>query len=109
MAELSDDRWVRVMADFCAAGLWAKNGAGVGDDDLPVSEVTKDRLRLWQATYDTEDGEVAEPQFSDIGREIARAIKAELPDWTVIYFDNNKAFSDNRDDGDRSAFEYEIT
>jgi hypothetical protein len=47
-------------------------------------------------------------QFAAEGLAIAQAIKAELPDWTVIYFDIEKCKFDDSDQP-RSDFEYEVT
>lgn len=112
---LADDKWVRVMCDYCADGLWAKDGCAVSSDELPVSRGTRALLREWQDWFEafsesyipaeerTKSFDVA--AFSDFGKIIAHKIKDELPDWTVIYFDEAKSeFS-----ADRSTFEYEIT
>jgi hypothetical protein len=120
MTDLTDDKWVRVMADFHAEGVWNKDGAGCSADELPISNALNVRLLNWQGQYDEEcedylpDDERSErgrkfdrAAFSEEGRQIAQAIKAELPDWTLIYFDDEKAFG-RETDGDRSAFEYEI-
>jgi hypothetical protein len=48
--------------------------------------------------------------FSEQGLEIARDLKRELPDWTVVYFDeerNNESIWLGGPE-DRSYFEYEI-
>lgn len=78
------------MPDFCSDALWTKDGCGISDEELPISDALRRRLRNWQKLYDSKaDSEgMKEPEFSNEGRRIARAIKAELPDWTVIYFDN---------------------
>lgn len=120
MSDLATQKWVRVMADFSAEGLWAKDGSGCGACELPISDALKKRLRAWQDWFEDDCESYLPPEernqprdfnvaaFSAEGREIARAIKSELPDWTVIYFDEEKAEADNRNDGDRSAFEYQI-
>jgi hypothetical protein len=100
---LSDDKWVRVMADYGSCGLWAKDGCGVGDDELPVSDEIKERLRKWQHWFDDEHPDFDVEKFSDEGRDIAHIIKAALPDWTVIYFDEARSGNVPRLD-----FEYEI-
>ena len=88
-----DDKWVRIMADYCADGVWLKDGAATTADDLPISPRLRDELRSWQRTYD-EDADkpgfdVA--AFSKWGRKIALDVKRELPDWTVVYFDEARA------------------
>ena len=108
---LVEHKWVRLLADSCADGVWARDGCSGLADDLPVSAQLILRIRAWQAWYDRDEddwglfkGDVE--AFSNEGREIARALKAELPDWTVVYFD--KAASERHPDGPRTHFEYEI-
>jgi len=36
-SSLARDRWVRIICDYSAEGLWAKGGGGCGIDDLLVS------------------------------------------------------------------------
>lgn len=87
------DRWVRVICHYSADGVWNSRGEACDADDLPISAGLIARLRAWQALYDARtDDESAgaafdvEP-FAAEGLAIARAIKAELPDWTVVYWD----------------------
>lgn len=97
MTELSDDKWVRVMADFSAAGLWNRNGAAVGAEELPVPDDITARLCAWQEWYERDcqdylpimerERHLDQPAFTEEGRQIAKAIKAALPGWTVVYFD----------------------
>jgi len=97
MNMLAAERWVRVMADYSSEGLWHKDGCAAAAEDLPVSEALSARLRAWCDLYEesTEYLPVDHPDrkpfdvaaFAAEGREIAKAIKAELPDWTVIYLD----------------------
>jgi hypothetical protein len=49
--------------------------------------------------------------FSKMGLCIARKIKTELPDWTVIYYDESKAqaLRDPLVNIPRGSFEYEVT
>jgi hypothetical protein len=52
----------------------------------------------WQAVYDAHDEEDGPPldaaSFAAEGLEIARAVKRQLPDWTVVYHDEKK-FADH--------------
>lgn len=117
MGGFCKDKWVRVMCDFSAEGLWARDGASIGTDTLPISRKIKQRLLEWQEWFER-DYEVYLPPsqrtttfdviaFSKEGLEIAKAIKAELPDWAVVYFDEEKSDAGNRN-SDRSSFEYEV-
>ena len=105
-------RWVRVMADYSSDGLWAFDGAMMLREDLPISPLLAARHERWCDRYESDDYErdddafdVAE--FAAEGLEIARAIKDELPDWTVVYFDVEKCNYD--EEQPRADFEYEVT
>ena len=90
-------RWVRIMAVFGSEGVWQMDGTEGALDDLPVPKALRDRLDAWQAAYDDHDDmDEAAPRldvarFSAEGFAIARAVKAALPDWTVMYHDEAKA------------------
>lgn len=97
------------MADYGADPLWDREGVMADLTELPVSPALILRLRDWAGWYERNDewGGVADRiAFSAAGHLIARAIKAELPDWTVIYWDEAAYF--DSPDGPRDAFEYEI-
>lgn len=105
-------KWVRILADSCADGVWEKGGGAPSADDLPVSRALIERVRAWQAWYDRDEndwglfkGDVA--AFSLEGLAVARAVKAELPDWTVVYFDAAAAERCGRE-AERTVFEYEV-
>jgi uncharacterized protein YfaT (DUF1175 family) len=110
--ELIAHKWVRILADSCADGVWVRDGGATSADQLPVSQDLIDRIRQWQAWYDRDqndwglfNGDVE--AFSNEGREIARAVKAALPDWTVVYFDEAASASAS-DDAPRAVFEYKV-
>ena len=101
MSYLAADKWVRIMADYSADGVWAKDGCSVGIEDLPVSEELRGRILGWQHLYDDECEDYLpanlrtisfdDAAFSKQGLEIAIAVKTELPDWTVVYFDEARS------------------
>lgn len=113
-----DDKWVRVMCDFAADGLWAKSGGSVGPEDLPVSDDIKARLRKWQDYFERHNQSYLPPgerdtefdvvAFSAEGLAIAKAIKAALPDWTVVYFDESRCTYGDADQR-REEYEYEVS
>ena len=119
VSDLCAEKWVRIMADYDADGIWNIRGAAEPADLLPISGVLRQRLLAWQRRYDKECEDylpVAErttefdlADFSQEGLKIAQAIKAELPDWTVLYFDEVKSPKGQAPNQDRSAFEYEIS
>lgn len=112
---LVDEKWVRVMCDYWTEAVWAKNGEPAEAIHLPISVALLTRLLEWQEWYDREcpyddDRPWAVDAFSAEGEAIARALKAELPEWTVVYFHEAKAarIAAAGRDADRSTFEYEI-
>jgi hypothetical protein len=106
----TEERWVRIMADYSADGVWHRDGCGDSADELPVGADLIARIRRWQAWYEQDDPRDPDARF-DVeafaaeGRAIAQAVKAALPDWTVVYFDEAAC----RRGGPRETFEYEIT
>lgn len=106
-------KWVRIMCDYCADPLWGPDGAMEVLEDLPVPEELRERLRAWAEIYDAQDPcspdgiRLDLPAFAEEGRSIAQEVKAALPDWTVIYFDEEAA--DGKPlNAPRETFEYEI-
>ncbi|WP_052341802.1 hypothetical protein [Salinarimonas rosea] len=108
---ISADRWVKIMCDYSAEGVWMRGGA-VALDGFPVSENLKARLRGWQRYYEMNAAPETEvffdvALFSRVGLDIARAVKAELPDWTVVYFDE-ALLAAAPESAPKSAYIYEI-
>lgn len=94
--EAPDDRWVRVMADLNADGVWDVTGCGRSCDELPIADALVGRIRAWQRWYDREEGNAPisaahgwdTRTFGAEGLAIAQAIKVALPaDWVVVYHD----------------------
>lgn len=108
--------WVRVMADYSSDGLWSRDGAMMSRADLSVGGVVRDRHAAWCLWY-AESEFFLGPEhrtaafdleaFAAEGLEIARAIKAELPGWTVVYHDEAAA-QRSGSDAPRRAYEYEV-
>ena len=90
-------RWVRLMAVFGSEGVWQMDGTEGALDDLPVPLPLRDRIDAWQAAYDEHDDMDEDAPALDVARfaaeglAIARALKAALPDWTVVYHDEAKS------------------
>lgn len=113
-------KWVRIMCDFLADGIWDKEGCCCSANDLPVPSELIERIREWQKRYDYEAPTPADEDyvpfsfddrsFSVEGLLIAKEVKAALPDWKVIYFDEAKSNEVLSQGGkaDRSYYEYEI-
>lgn len=98
------------MADYCSDGVWKHGGGMMSLDGLPVSLPLKDAINAWLFWFH-HDENTSRPlgrlAFSDMGRYLAHSIKRELPDWTVVYFDEAKRDLANHDQP-RIEFEYEI-
>ncbi len=111
---LEDDRWVKLMAELGEDGLWTIDGDAASADQLPVDAALRARLRCWREAWESQEEETWDrpdlEAFSAEGREIARSIKAALPEWTVIYYDEAAAqqIPWERAKQDRPLFEYEI-
>lgn len=108
-------KWVRVMCDYCADAVWNVHGQSCELIDLPVSDSLRSHLRAWQEFYDRHcpvpgsksSGLWDVERFSLEGLKFARAVKSELPDWTVIYFDEHK-LGLHPHGSPRELFEYEV-
>ena len=111
---------VRIVADYEGNGYQLDKEARARGE-LPVSEPLKDRLSAWNDEYETccrpgayED--VCGTRFDFVaftvkGLEIARAVKRELPGWTVTYWDEALDWYLSREPRsyDPARAEYEIT
>jgi hypothetical protein len=109
----AEERWVRIMCDYSADGVWHRDGAAGCADDLPLRPELIERIRQWQALYETNDYDARQPKFnwaafSEEGLAIAKAVKVSLPDWTVVYFDE-QALARVGSSAPRHLFEYEIS
>ena len=112
-------KWVRLMYEPTAQGIWDREGRANSLDDLPVGNTLKQRIIAWQETYEELDEDRHEQRpvewskFSVEGLEIAKSVKLSLPDWTIVYFDEQKFFENSNGDAiltkrTRDYFEYEI-
>jgi hypothetical protein len=117
-----EDRWVRLMADVSAPGVWHRDGSCDVAEALPISRELMSDIYEWQYWYDAEErrheaGTVFEMAddwdadgFAARGLELARRLKAELPDWTIVYHDIAavKRSGGYRAEGGRDQWEYEV-
>src|ERR1700722_752446 len=85
-------RNLHLMADYGSAGVWDHDGAPLDPDKLPLSPKLRARLARWSARFEKSfEGEIDLEAFAAEGRTIARAVKAELPAWSIVYFDEAEA------------------
>ena len=83
---------VRIMTEYAADPIWNKKGRCVPTDWLPVEPALIEALDEREREFDQ-----AEPPPYDLrttfdssghwdrGLKLAHRVKAQLPDWTVIY------------------------
>lgn len=110
---LETEKWVRIMCDYAADGVWNRKGQACAADDLPVEANVLTMIRGWQAWYEYNDPAARNPPMDEMahaafGLFIARLVKRALPDWTVVYFDHGKDTKGWRPGHPRDHFEYEI-
>jgi hypothetical protein len=109
--DMGGAKWVRIMADYCAEPLWGPDGTMQYLDELPISADLRARLAAWEDWFDLhslDNPDFDRAAFSQAGLELACDVKAQLPDWTVIYFDEAAA-NGRSPDAPRETFEYEVT
>lgn len=95
------------MADYCSSGVWDENGTNIDIDSLPIYYWLKSMIGSWQVQYDREamDEDTFDAKlFSKHGYALAVKLKQNLPDWTVMYFDEAAAWEHKH----RSEFLKEI-
>jgi len=99
---------LHMMADYGGPGVWDHDGAPLNPDRLPLSPKLRERLARWCARFQHSfEREIDLEAFATEGRAIARAVKAELPDWSIVYFDEAAAARRNYQ-GAPSRYETEI-
>ncbi len=90
--------------------LWGPDGTMEYLADLPVSDDLRAGLQTWEAWVDLhslDNPEFDKAAFSRRGLELAREVKSQLPEWTVVYFDEAAA-AGKAPGASRETFEYEI-
>jgi hypothetical protein len=90
---LIEHRWVRIMCDYEASGVWSKDGMPSDIDGLPVAMDLRTQITDWQRLYASKDSSLLVHDwvhwrtFRDTGLALAVQVKWQLPDWTVVYHD----------------------
>ncbi len=102
-------KWVRIMCDFCAEGVWNIEGESICANDLPIEDDLLARILRWQFNYDVKaddsEGSFDFKLHDAEGLAVAYAVKLQLPEWTVIFFEEAKA---RLPPTTRAKFEYEV-
>lgn len=109
-------KYVKVMADYCSTGLWNKDGINMDVAFYTLSPPTVNALRDWCLWYEKNDDYMPEGQrkrppfdieaFATEGLRVAKMIKADLPDYTVMYFD--ELLLDRLGQVEDRRYEYEV-
>lgn len=88
MPEFTVD-WVLVKADYEGTGLVGSMGESVDYVELGLPFELWGRLDRWLGWFDESYGtpEFNDVEFSHEGFVIATAVKAEVPEWEVQYYD----------------------
>lgn len=85
---------IKVMFDFCSSGIWnLKNGVMIDYDEINISKELEKNFETWIDETDTEhtDRETyfvkqnSEDIVNNRGRELARRLKREKPEFTIYY------------------------
>ena len=92
--DLPDDKCLVLGGDLTEA-VWTSNGQPILLEDLPITDQLRTRLDKWIRL--TDDFEYYLPKkdratfdlkgFTATGLTIAKDLKTELPDWTILYCD----------------------
>jgi hypothetical protein len=102
-------RHLHLMADYGSAGVWDHDGTPLDPTKLPLSPKLRARQARWPARFEKSfEGGIDLEAFAAEGRAIARAVKAELPDWSIVYFDEAEA-ARAKYQGTPAAYDTEIT
>jgi hypothetical protein len=97
------------MAGYGSAGVWDHDGAPLDPHRLPLSPKLRARLARWSARFQQSfETEIDLDAFATEGRAIACAVKAELPDWSIVYFDESAASARANYRGARAEYEAEM-
>lgn len=86
---------IKVMFDYCATGLWGDQGS-LDLDMVAMSETTKELITKFQRGLDsmripydddfTQEEEEEADSYMDLGLQGAIALKKDLPDWKIVFY-----------------------
>jgi hypothetical protein len=90
-------KYLKVMADYSSTGLWRADGCNVDPENYNLSAETLKLLMAWCDLYEYNDDYLDPNQrkqptfdiktFSEQGLQVSEAIKKDLPDYMIVYFD----------------------
>lgn len=94
---LADEKWARIAAEYGDTCVWYRDGVGTSTEELPINPGLIAALDGWCAWYGCDCEDSIPPHARDpslrfdakahreVGLILARAVKAQLPDWTIIF------------------------
>jgi hypothetical protein len=90
---VSGHKFIKVMLDYCSDGLWDIHGASVSISSVTKNKKTIQLIRKWQDDFERRqyDAEYKEDELLKSNLEgllICMHLKAEHPDWTIVFFDD---------------------
>ncbi len=98
MGKIKLNRCIKLCADYMSTGLWTYTGTMMDSSRVPISDDLFKEILDWTEYYDNyaNQYDIGDKtiynafnveHFSHWGRQISRRLQAELPDWSVAYFD----------------------
>lgn len=112
--------YLRVMPDYSSDGVWDVDGAMLCLEELPISVALRERIERWNQWYerneDWKDPHERKTEFdyarhSAEGFAIALLMKAERPEWDVVYHCQVRAqqtYNETRSYDDRLRYEFPV-
>ena len=94
--EWAKKKWVRVMCDYFACGVWEPDRAATLPHLLPISAELIARILDWQKVcdslepWDTATEDIRYEAWASEGLAIAVEMKRQLPDWIIVYHDERR-------------------
>lgn len=94
---LADGKWARIAAEHGGTCVWYQDGCGTCTEELPINPGLIAALDGWCAWHGNDCEDFMPPHARDpalrfdseahreVGLILARAVKAQLPDWTIVF------------------------
>lgn len=96
------EKKLRVMFDYEATGVWDSQGCSIPVEWVPCSQYTRDLISQFQSglnsmriPYDddfTPEEELESHNYMKIGIQAALALKKDLPEWNIIFYNYGSYF-----------------
>lgn len=89
------NKYLRIMAEHCSSGFWDESGSNLDPNEIPLQYWLKQMIEEWQLWYDREAIDMEKfdvKTFSKHGYALAVKVKQALPDWTIVYYDEEASW-----------------